>query len=206
MTKKALVSQADLKRMAAIAKSEGVVVSVEIDGKKYSVSPVPHLVTSDADISNDLDEWRARNEARGVSTLETTAVSTANGKRRKAIDVDKTINDWNAYLGYDPETMNEDDYRRLFAEKEVERKKQIPASPMTKLEISALKQILTHGAGVPVKTHLIKPCGPNTEERLEARGFIRYVMKKKFPDRIDSYILTAAGEAAALQISLEAPH
>lgn len=39
MTKKALVPLADLKRLAAIAKSEGVVVSIEVEGRKFSISP-----------------------------------------------------------------------------------------------------------------------------------------------------------------------
>lgn len=39
MTKRTPITQAELKRMAAIAKSEGVTVSVEMDGRKFSVSP-----------------------------------------------------------------------------------------------------------------------------------------------------------------------
>lgn len=39
MSKKTLISQAELRRMAAIAKSEGVVVSIEVDGRKFSISP-----------------------------------------------------------------------------------------------------------------------------------------------------------------------
>lgn len=39
MTTPAIVKQSDLKRMAAVAKSEGVTVSIEVDGKKISISP-----------------------------------------------------------------------------------------------------------------------------------------------------------------------
>jgi len=39
MTASALVKQSDLKRMAAIAKSQGVTVWIEIDGKRVGVSP-----------------------------------------------------------------------------------------------------------------------------------------------------------------------
>jgi len=39
MTKRAFISQADLQRMAKVAKLEGVTVWVEIDGRKVGVSP-----------------------------------------------------------------------------------------------------------------------------------------------------------------------
>lgn len=39
MTRKVTITQTELKRMAAIAKSEGVTVSVEMNGRKFSVSP-----------------------------------------------------------------------------------------------------------------------------------------------------------------------
>ena len=39
MTKRAFISQADLQRMAKVAKLDGVTVWVEIDGKKVGVSP-----------------------------------------------------------------------------------------------------------------------------------------------------------------------
>ncbi len=39
MTKKALISEAELTRMAKVAKSQGVTVWIEIDGKRIGVSP-----------------------------------------------------------------------------------------------------------------------------------------------------------------------
>lgn len=39
MTKKSMITQSELQRMARVAKSEGVEVWVEIDGKRYGVSP-----------------------------------------------------------------------------------------------------------------------------------------------------------------------
>ncbi|WP_421360308.1 hypothetical protein [Agrobacterium rosae] len=63
MTKKAMVTQADLKRMATIAKSEGVVVSVEIDGRKFSVSPyVPPEPSEEYPFQNikSWEEWKNR--------------------------------------------------------------------------------------------------------------------------------------------------
>ncbi|WP_312808741.1 hypothetical protein [Agrobacterium cavarae] len=209
MTKKALISQADLKRMAAIAKSEGVVVSVEVDGKKFSVSPL-----SQQDIAieaeprrglSGLDEWRARRGAPFAgSDQPAPAVSTAKGKKPREIDAEKSVNDWYAYLGYDPKTMNDADYQRLFREKEAERRKHIPAEPMTKRERSALRQLLTHGVGVSVRNELIKPCGPETEERLEARGFITFESHPQHPNSVVAYLLTDAGKAAAMKLPPEA--
>ena len=57
MTKKAVILQADLKRMAAIAKSEGVVVSVEIDGRKFSVAPYIPPVQSEENAEPLRELW-----------------------------------------------------------------------------------------------------------------------------------------------------
>lgn len=64
MTKRTPITQAELKRMAAIAKSEGVSVSVEMDGRKFSVSPyVPVEPAREeyeyADI-NSYEGWKKR--------------------------------------------------------------------------------------------------------------------------------------------------
>ncbi|SCX00700.1 hypothetical protein DSM25558_0163 [Agrobacterium sp. DSM 25558] len=204
MTKRALVKQAELKRMAAIAKSEGVVVSIEVDGRKFSVSPfIPESTHAGTPSQgpNSLDEWQAQRKARfGGDDSSAANIPKLKDNRRKVIDVDKVLNDWNAYLGYDPRTMNGDDYKRLFAAKEQKRRKEIPSLPMTKLERSALRQLLAYGVGVSVNSSLIKPCGPETEERLEARGFIEFQMHEKFPDQVQAYVLTEAGHATAVKL------
>lgn len=71
MTAPALIKQADLRRMAEIAKSQGVRVEMEIDGKIFRVSPDIHDNHSntavDADLAfggNSLSEWRARHEGK----------------------------------------------------------------------------------------------------------------------------------------------
>ncbi|WP_311272105.1 MULTISPECIES: hypothetical protein [unclassified Rhizobium] len=207
MTKKTFVKQAELKRMAAIAKSEGVVVSIEMDGRKFSVSPFVPEITSASTTNHGpsfLGEWRAQRDDRlRGDDWSVSSISTPKNNRQKAIDVHKTIDDWNAYLGYDPKTMNGDDYKRLFAAKEQERRKEIPSLPMTKLERSALRQLLAYGVGVPVNNSLIKPCGSETEERLEARGFIEFQMHNKFPDQVEAYVLTEAGHATAVKLSAQ---
>lgn len=71
MTMTALVKQSDLKRMAAIAKEQGVSVSIEVNGKIITVSPdirsLEPKSTIDAEIAfggNSLSEWRGRHESR----------------------------------------------------------------------------------------------------------------------------------------------
>ncbi|KQM34580.1 hypothetical protein ASF03_21260 [Rhizobium sp. Leaf68] len=64
MTKKALLPLADLKRLAAIAKSEVVVVSIEVDGRKFSVSPyTPNapIESNDDELDRELAEFDKRN-------------------------------------------------------------------------------------------------------------------------------------------------
>jgi hypothetical protein len=66
-----------------------------------------------------------------------------------------------------------------------------------KREKKALAQLASHGLGIPVHRSEIKDCGSDTEERLKARGFIETRNHTKFPDQIESYILTAAGLRAS---------
>lgn len=51
MTASALVKQSDLKRMAAIAKSQGVTVWIEVNGKRVGVSPDIQDIHSDKPIA-----------------------------------------------------------------------------------------------------------------------------------------------------------
>lgn len=69
MTKPALVSQADLMRMAAVAKRTGMTVWVEVEGRKYGVSPPTddNKSKKDAEIAyggTSLAEWRERRPQR----------------------------------------------------------------------------------------------------------------------------------------------
>lgn len=53
MTARAKVSQADLKRMATVAKSENVTVEIEVDGRKIRVVPVIPDNNSPAAVAKD---------------------------------------------------------------------------------------------------------------------------------------------------------
>ncbi|NRQ14603.1 hypothetical protein [Ensifer sesbaniae] len=65
MTARAAIKAADLKRMADIAKSKGVTVWVEIDGRRVGVSPdiqdihKPATVDLKPDDFSSLSEWQA---------------------------------------------------------------------------------------------------------------------------------------------------
>lgn len=73
MTTPALVKSADLKRMADVAKSKGVTVWIEINGRRVGVSPDSQSVTSEKPVDKKPEEftslaewqaWRDRERAR----------------------------------------------------------------------------------------------------------------------------------------------
>lgn len=101
-------------------------------------------------------------------------------------------------LGFDPVTMNLDDMRRLSAEAHAAWRESMPGSAYNLRERKALAQLLFFGANVPVKPASIKDCGPDTAERLEARGFLKVETEG---DRTLSYTLTEAGLAAAKSLA-----
>lgn len=72
----------------------------------------------------------------------------------------------------------------------------LPSMPMGVREKKALIFLRSFGVGVPVHWRKVKDCGPDTEERLHIRGYIELGLSKKFPDRVETYALTAAGLAA----------
>lgn len=65
MTTPALVKSADLKRMADVAKSKGVTVWIEINGRRVGVSPDAGAVQSEKPVDlkpedfTSLAEWQA---------------------------------------------------------------------------------------------------------------------------------------------------
>ena len=113
----------------------------------------------------------------------------------------KSVTDWYDRLGFDPSTMNNDYYKRLYKEMEDRWEKEIPTLPMKKLEESVLTQLLLHGAGVVVQARLVKPCGDDKAEGLQARGCLEFRMHDKFPDQVEAYVLTEAGHDAAVKLS-----
>ncbi|MGO7337755.1 hypothetical protein [Rhizobium leguminosarum] len=100
-------------------------------------------------------------------------------------------------LGFDPETMNEDDMRRLRAKAHEEWTAGIPGTKLGKREIKALKYLASIGPAIKIHWRDVKDCGPDTEERLKIRGFIETFPQEDYPDRIGYYMLTDEGFAAS---------
>lgn len=108
-------------------------------------------------------------------------------------DPNDPIRQWHDRLGFDPKTMGQDDMMRLLREADERWAASIPGQPLGKREKVALGQLSAFGPGILVDWKQIKNCGPDTEERLKARGFMETKPSNKFPDRIGFYILTQAG-------------
>lgn len=102
-----------------------------------------------------------------------------------------------AALGFDPTTMGEEDYSRLHREAHERWISEIPTLPLNKREKQSLLQFLRHPVGPLISHDAIKHCGPDTSERLQARGFIEVVMYENDPSRQKGYVLTEAGLRAA---------
>jgi predicted DNA-binding transcriptional regulator AlpA len=108
-------------------------------------------------------------------------------------DPSHPLRKWYDQLGFDPATMGEDDMRGLMAAATERWKASVPSTPLGKREQRALRQLAAQGLGVAVDCNEIKDCGPDTQARLEARGFLETRPRAKYPDRIGSYVLTEAG-------------
>lgn len=166
MTKKALVSTAELKRLAQVANSECVTIEVERDGTIVRLMPfAPSELISRHTEANlkpeaSLEEWRAANPPKGKGGYPIPA------------SADHPLRQWYDQLGFDPRTMGEADMKRLMAEHEARWKASIPGTKVGKREQSALVKLVGIGVGVRVWSHDVKGCGADTTDRLEARGFI----------------------------------
>jgi hypothetical protein len=74
-------------------------------------------------------------------------------------------------------------------------------SKLGKREIKALKFLAAIGPNIKVHWRDVKDCGPDTEDRLKIRGFLKTFSQEKYPDRIGYYMLTDAGLEAFNEIS-----
>jgi hypothetical protein len=187
VTKKAFISQADLQRMAKLAKQHGVVVEQEVDGVIIRVRPFHGDIPEAWQAPTTLDNWPDGN----VETAFDNAKGNSSGKKRPV----NPLKEWYDSLGYDPDTMDRADLGRLMDEAHERWKLQIPGTKLLRRERQALARLSAHGPNVKVKADDIK-CGPDTEERLLARGFIETFPQEKFPDRVGAYMLTDAGYEA----------
>lgn len=116
-------------------------------------------------------------------------------------DPDHPLYQWYSRLGFDPTTMGEADMKQLTQAAEERWRSSIPGTPLGKRERKALAQLVEHGVHVPVHWSKIKGCGTDTAERLKARGYLETRSHARYPDQIDSYILTTAGLEAWEKLS-----
>lgn len=153
-----------------------------------------------SEIEAHLNEWPVEGEEsdvffdRAVSTERHLHAETIKGPGGYPIVADP--NPLKAYydrIGFDPATMGEAEMMQLIKAADDRWKASIPGTPLGKRERKALAHFAQHGAGVPIHHSKIKNCGPDTQDRLEARGFLEVRNQEKHPDRIDSYILTESG-------------
>lgn len=98
-------------------------------------------------------------------------------------------------IGFDPLTMDQADMQRLLKEADERWRASIPGTPLTAREKKTLAQFGELPPGEVIGWRQIKGCGPDTQDRLEARGFIE--VRWKGPDMVDAYVLTAQGKEAA---------
>ncbi|MBB3465271.1 hypothetical protein [Rhizobium sp. BK377] len=110
------------------------------------------------------------------------------------------VKKWYDSLGFDPETMGQEDMSRLMAKAHEEWAATIPGSKLGKREIKALKFLAAIGPNIKVHWRDVKDCGPDTEDRLKIRGFLKTFSQEKYPDRIGYYMLTDAGLEAFNEI------
>lgn len=166
MTKTALISTAELTRLAKLAKSQGVTVEMEHDGVTIRIMPFHEAARSKQDDGvSALERWKAES---GWSSRESSTSKGKSGSTSPEDIVKKYYDD----LGFDPTTMNDADLKRLIADAHAKWKASIPATKISKREQSALSILSEIGVGVRVLQSEVKGCGDDTLDRLDARGFV----------------------------------
>lgn len=188
MTKLAFIRQADLKRMAAIARSEGVRVEVEKDGIIIRVLP-------DVD-RPEPSKWHAPLSAADTGRGDEAPVRTGENGYPVPDDPNHPLQQWYDSLGFDPRTMDRADMKRLMQIADEKWAAEIPGTPLGKREVIALEQFAKHGPNHRIHFRDVKSCGPDTGDRLKARGFIQTFPNETFPERVGSFMLTDAGYEA----------
>lgn len=124
-------------------------------------------------------------------------------RSQQSNDIHDPLRQFYKRIGYNPKTMNHAKLVELQNKAEEEWKSSIPSRPIGKREVDALEDLSKHGFGVFVDWRDVKGCGPETEDRLVARGFIKTRNSRKFPDRISRYAITKAGMDAWRKIEQE---
>ncbi len=196
---KATFRQADLQRILKAAKATGSTVQIDLKSLIVTVLPIaaPEIELSRfATPAPDGEEDWSDVEEFGLSADGSPAAKEGPSGYPIIDDKSHRLRRWYDQLGFDPQTMGMEDMQRLQKAAEQRWKAAIPGTPLQKREITALEQLAARGPNVKIHWRDVKNCGPDTEERLLARGFIETFPQEKFPDRIGYYALTEAGYEA----------
>lgn len=138
-----------------------------------------------------LEKWK-RDQEREKSTEK--APLTKGSKTQSRLDSpDRIVAEHYRKLGFDPKTMDEQEYTALYKKAEDEWRASIPSKPVGKREKHALEALSVYGVGVFVECAHIKGCGSDTGERLIARKFIETRNHPTFKNQVSHYALTLAG-------------
>lgn len=143
------------------------------------------------DSANEWGDWE-REEVHKLEMRPATA-GQAGPPIKTAKPTPDPLMDWYRQIGFDPETMSHGDRTRLMQEARGRWAASVIRSELGKRERGALEQLASFGVGVEVRPARIKSCGPDTMERLKARG---YVVIRGDAERIWGITLTDDGIAA----------
>ncbi|WP_234844322.1 hypothetical protein [Sinorhizobium meliloti] len=189
MTTKHRWSPAEIKGAAKLAVELGVSIELKPDGSMLIAPASAEPVMTSAP-----ERWEARESGKPTAYEK----EPAKGPHGYPIvdDPNHPLRQWYDRLGFDPHTMGQEDMERLQEKAHAEWEKSVPGTPLGRREKSALAQLADFGPGKMVEWTKIKNCGPDTEDRLKARGFIETRPSNKWPDPIAYYVLTTAGYEA----------
>lgn len=222
MTRKALIKEAELRRMAKLAKQFGVVVEQEVDGVIIRIRPFHGDVPDAEEYPKNLTEWRAGKiepafgRAKGNSSGKQvggnrTAPALSDGHSNIEtgpggfpIDDDPNgpLKEYYDRLGFDPRTMTSEDMRRLREKADAEWRAAVPATALWKREKDLLRQLAAFGANVPIDPSQIQRPGHEAPLRLTIRGFIEQHFHDDRPGLTEWFLVTDDGYAAAKRENL----
>lgn len=169
MTRRAIISTADLKRMADVAKSKGVMVWVEIDGRRVVVSPDPQYLHKPATVDKKPEEFTSLAEWQAWRDRE---------RRLEASRAPEPERDpaWDIPWGdIPPEPIQ---------------------PPLNWRERKAMDYLMARGAEVRVDWYALKGYGHHTQKKLEERGFVQASSETDRHGHPDQIWLTKAGAKA----------
>ncbi|WP_095201269.1 hypothetical protein [Mesorhizobium carmichaelinearum] len=195
MSKQIAITQRQITAICKGAARAGFVAEVLINGVVVRLIPEAQASKaaaggpSDSELDDELESW---DDDRNGSKTPTTPSGYPLGSGRKG----DPIQDWYDRLGFDPLTMGRAEMVELQKAAEERWKASILGTPLQRRERLALEKLAAYGPNVAVNIRDVKHCGPDTQDRLMARGYLETVPHHKYPDSADKLILTDAGYAA----------